>query len=114
MAKTHFSLIKIWLVVLNYNRPPTGATVTLQVPLLVALLLLHIQPATAVLHAKVIPHIPAQAVDCALTAVGATSDDTKGKAIIIPSPTFLITSRRDIPAKLETTSSPLAINFSFY
>lgn len=40
-----------------------------------------------------------QEVDAAVAAVGAISDEITGKVIIDASPTFLIASRRDNPAK---------------
>lgn len=46
-------------------------------------------------ESKSIPPPP----DCAIAAVGATIDAITGKATIVASPTFLITSRRDNPAK---------------
>jgi hypothetical protein len=48
----------------------------------------------------------------AMALFGATKDATIGNATIEASPIFLITSRRDLPAKLALTS-PSKREFSF-
>src|SRR6476620_3603867 len=63
-------------------------------------------------HVQVV--VPATHVDAACAAVGATSPATKGSAIIVPRPIFLMTSRRERPSKRSGVAGTPSLSFSFF